>query len=285
MAKVKEVFMKGVFCVCACFSVFAVALICVFLFANGLPAMREIGLWDFLSGKSWSPSSSVYGILPMILASIYVTAGAILIGVPTGILSAVFLVCFCPKWLYRILKPCVDLLAGIPSIVYGFFGLNVIVPAIRNIFGVSGSSMLAASLILGIMILPTITGVSESAIRAVPQSYYEGSLALGATHERSVFFSVVPAAKSGITAGVVLGVGRAIGETMAIVMVEGNQPIMPSGLLDGLRTMTANIMIEMGYATDLHRGALVATGVVLFVFIMAINLLVSLIKRKGGAGK
>ncbi len=285
MAKVKEVFMKGVFCVCACFSVFAVALICVFLFANGLPAMREIGLWDFLSGKSWSPSSGVYGILPMILASIYVTAGAILIGVPTGILSAVFLVCFCPKWLYRILKPCVDLLAGIPSIVYGFFGLNVIVPAIRNIFGVSGSSMLAASLILGIMILPTITGVSESAIRAVPQSYYEGSLALGATHERSVFFSVVPAAKSGITAGVVLGVGRAIGETMAIVMVEGNQPIMPSGLLDGLRTMTANIMIEMGYATDLHRGALVATGVVLFVFIMAINLLVSLIKRKGGAGK
>lgn len=285
MAKVKEVFMKGVFCVCACFSVFAVALICVFLFANGLPAMREIGLWDFLSGKSWSPSSGVYGILPMILASIYVTAGAILIGVPTGILSAVFLVCFCPKWLYRILKPCVDLLAGIPSIVYGFFGLNVIVPAIRNIFGVSGSSMLAASLILGIMILPTITGVSESAIRAVPQSYYGGSLALGATHERSVFFSVVPAAKSGITAGVVLGVGRAIGETMAIVMVEGNQPIMPSGLLDGLRTMTANIMIEMGYATDLHRGALVATGVVLFVFIMAINLLVSLIKRKGGAGK
>lgn len=285
MAKVKEVFMKGVFCVCACFSVFAVALICVFLFANGLPAMREIGLWGFLSGKSWSPSSGVYGILPMILASIYVTAGAILIGVPTGILSAVFLVCFCPKWLYRILKPCVDLLAGIPSIVYGFFGLNVIVPAIRNIFGVSGSSMLAASLILGIMILPTITGVSESAIRAVPQSYYEGSLALGATHERSVFFSVVPAAKSGITAGVVLGVGRAIGETMAIVMVEGNQPIMPSGLLDGLRTMTANIMIEMGYATDLHRGALVATGVVLFVFIMAINLLVSLIKRKGGAGK
>ncbi len=285
MAKVKEVFMKGVFCVCACFSVFAVALICVFLFANGLPAMREIGLWDFLSGKSWSPSSGVYGILPMILASIYVTAGAILIGVPTGILSAVFLVCFCPKWLYRILKPCVDLLAGIPSIVYGFFGLNVIVPAIRNIFGVSGSSMLAASLILGIMILPTITGVSESAIRAVPQSYYEGSLALGATHERSVFFSVVPAAKSGITAGVVLGVGRAIGETMAIVMVEGNQPIMPSGLLDGLRTMTANIMIEMGYATDLHRGALVATGVVLFVFIMATNLLVSLIKRKGGAGK
>lgn len=285
MAKVKEVFMKGVFCVCACFSVFAVALICVFLFANGLPAMREIGLWDFLSGKSWSPSSGVYGILPMILASIYVTAGAILIGVPTGILSAVFLVCFCPKWLYRILKPCVDLLAGIPSIVYGFFGLNVIVPAIRNTFGVSGSSMLAASLILGIMILPTITGVSESAIRAVPQSYYEGSLALGATHERSVFFSVVPAAKSGITAGVVLGVGRAIGETMAIVMVEGNQPIMPSGLLDGLRTMTANIMIEMGYATDLHRGALVATGVVLFVFIMAINLLVSLIKRKGGAGK
>ncbi|MPN06380.1 Phosphate transport system permease protein PstC 2 [bioreactor metagenome] len=242
--------------------------------------MGKIGFWKFLSGTVWKPENDIYGIFPMILASIYVTTGAIILGVPVGILSAMFLTRFCSKRLYKIIKPAVDLLAGIPSVVYGFFGLMVIVPTIRNAFGVSGASMLAASIVLGIMILPTIIGISESAIRAVPESYYEGSLALGASHERSVFFSVLPAAKSGITAAVILGIGRAIGETMAVIMVAGNQAVIPGGILDGLRTLTANIVIEMSYAADLHREALIATGVVLFVFILIINLTFSLLKRR-----
>ena len=276
----KEVFMKYVFLLSACISIFAVALICIFLFANGIPAMKEIGLWNFLAGKAWKPQSNVYGILPMILGSIYVTAGAILIGVPIGLLTAVYLAWFCPKKLYKLLKPAIDLLAGIPSVVYGFFGLMVIVPFVRDYIGGRGTSMLSASVVLGIMILPTVIGVSESAIRAVPRSYYEGALALGASHERSVFTAVVPAAKSGITASVILGVGRAIGETMAVIMVAGNQAVMPSGLLRGLRTLTANIVLEMGYAADLHREALVATAVVLFVFVLLINLCFSLVKRR-----
>ena len=187
---------------------------------------------------------------------------------------------FCSGKFYKILKPAVDLLAGIPSVVYGFFGMVVMVPMVRNMFGGNGNSILTASLLLGIMILPTIIGVSESAIRAVPDSYYEGSLALGASHERSVFFTVLPAAKSGILAGVVLGIGRAIGETMAVVMVAGNQARMPMELYKGVRTLTANIVLEMGYATDLHREALIATAVVLFVFILLINLSFSALKHK-----
>ena len=198
-----------------------------------------------------------------------------------GILTAVFMAKFCPKKIYRFLKPAVELLAGIPSVVYGFFGLVVIVPLIRKLFPDSkGTSMLAASLLLGIMILPTIIGVSESAIRAVPESYYEGGLALGASHERSVFFATLPAAKSGILAGVVLGIGRAIGETMAVIMIAGNQPRMPAGLLKGVRTLTANIVMEMGYAADLHREALIATAVVLFVFILLINMLFSALQGR-----
>ena len=274
--------MKAVFILSATVSIIAVALICVFLFANGIPAMREIGFAEFLTGRSWKPEKNIFGIFPMIIGSLYVTAGAMIIGVPVGILTAVFLVYFCPKRLYSFVKPAVELLAGIPSIVYGFFGLMVIVPFIRNNFSGSGSSMLAASVVLGIMTLPTIISVSESALRAVPESYYEGSLALGATHERSVFFTVVPAAKSGILAAVILGVGRAVGETMAVIMVAGNQPIMPSGPLAGLRTMTANIVMEMAYAADLHRGALIATAVVLFVFVLIINLSFSAIKRRSG---
>lgn len=280
MAKFKEIFMKFIFLIAACTAIFAVLLICVFLFANGIPAIKEIGLWNFLLGKTWQPGNNIFGILPMILGSIYVTAGALVIGVPIGILSAVFMARFCPKRLHKILKPAIDLLAGIPSVVYGFFGLMVIVPAIRNMFGGRGSSMLAASVVLGIMILPTIISVSESALRAVPDSYYEGSLALGASHERSVFFAVLPAAKSGVSAAVILGIGRAIGETMAVVMVAGNQAVIPTSLLQGLRTLTANIVIEMGYAADLHREALIATGVVLFIFILVINLTFSLIKRR-----
>ena len=282
MIKFREKTMKAVFILSATVSIIAVALICVFLFANGIPAMRKIGVAEFLTGRSWKPEKNIFGIFPMIIGSLYVTAGAMIIGVPVGILTAVFLVHFCPKRLYSFVKPAVELLAGIPSIVYGFFGLMVIVPFIRNNFSGSGSSMLAASVVLGIMTLPTIISVSESALRAVPESYYEGSLALGATHERSVFFTVVPAAKSGILAAVILGVGRAVGETMAVIMVAGNQPIMPSGPLAGLRTMTANIVMEMAYAADLHRGALIATAVVLFVFVLIINLSFSAIKRRSG---
>lgn len=276
----KEKAMNIVFLISACISILAVALICVFLFANGIPAMKEIGLFNFIGSKTWQPTNDLYGILPMIVGSIYVTAGAILIGVPIGILTAVFMAKFCNKKLYKLLKPAIDLLAGIPSVVYGFFGLMVIVPLLRDVFGGKGTSMLAASIILGIMILPTIIGVAESALNAVPESYYEGALALGASHERSTFFTVLPAAKSGIMAGVILGIGRAIGETMAVIMVAGNQAVMPSGILKGLRTLTANIVLEMGYAADLHREALIATAVVLFIFILIINLCFSLIKRK-----
>ncbi len=236
----------------------------------------------FLTGRIWRPGNGDYGILSMILGSLYVTAGAILIGVPVGIFTAIFLAYFCPKKIYPVVKAGVELMAGIPSVVYGFFGLVVIVPFVRSNIGGKGYSILTASILLGIMILPTIVNVSESAVRAVSNTYYEGALALGATHERSVFGMVVPAAKSGILAGVILAVGRAVGETMAVIMVAGNQPVMraPNELLKGVCTLTANIVIEMGYAQDLHRQALIATGVVLFVFILMINICFSLVKRK-----
>ena len=277
-----EQLMKGVFFFAAFTSILAVLLICFFLLSNGIPAMGKIGIFDFLLGKNWKPQDipASYGVYPMILGSIYVTAGAIILGVPIGILTAIFMARFCPKHIYKYLKSAVNLLAGIPSIVYGFFGLVVIVPYIRDYFGGQGTSMLAASVLLGIMILPTIIGVSEAAIRAVPNSYYEGALALGASHERSVFFATVPAAKSGIMAGIILGIGRAIGETMAVIMVAGNQARVPDGMLKGVRTLTANIVLEMGYASGLHREALIATAVVLFVFILIINLLFSAIKGR-----
>lgn len=278
MKNIKETIMHVIFMLSACISILAVAMICFFLFANGLPAIGKIGVFQFLLGMTWKPGNNIYGILPMILGSIYVTAGAIVVGVPIGILMAVFMLRFCPRTLYKIIKPAINLLAGIPSVVYGFFGMVVIVPAMAR-FG-DGKSMASASLLLGLMILPTIIAVSESSINAVPDSYYEGALALGATHERSVFFAVLPAAKSGILAGVILGIGRAIGETMAVIMVAGNQARLPKGLFKGVRTMTANIVLEMGYATDLHREALIATAVVLFVFILIINLSFSILSRK-----
>lgn len=278
--KTSERLMQIVFFVAACTSVLAVTLICIFLFANGIPAIAKIGIPDFLLGQKWKPSNNLYGILPFILGSIYVTAGSIVIGVPLALLLSVFLAFYCPKRLYPVLKTMVNLMAGIPSVVYGFFGLVMIVPLMRQITGKDGSTMLTASILLGIMILPTVTGVTESALRSVPMNYYEGALALGATHERSVFCTIFPAAKSGIMAGVVLGIGRSIGETMAVIMVAGNQTWMPQGLLKGVRTMTTNIVMEMGYAADLHREALIATGVVLFVFILIINLCVSALKRK-----
>ena len=283
MKHIKENVMRVVFLVSACTSIAAVLLICLFLFMNGIPAIREIGFFNFIFGKVWKPSNGRYGIFPMIVNSLYVTAGAIVIGVPIGILCAIFMAKFCPDPLHRLLKPAVNLLAGIPSIVYGFFGLIVLVQAVRYLFGGSGKSLLTASILLGVMILPTIIGVAESAIRAVPASYYEGALALGATHERSVFFAVLPAAKSSIFAGIILGIGRAIGETMAVMMVAGNQPIIPESLLSGVRTLTTNIVLEMGYAQDLHREALIATAVVLFVFVLIINLSFSLLKRKGAS--
>lgn len=276
----KEEIMRLVFLLAACASIALVAMICVFLFGNGLPTIGKIGVTEFFLGETWRPNNDLYGILPMILGSAYVTLGAIVVGVPIGILTAVFMARFCPDSIYRFLKPAVELLAGIPSVVYGFFGLVVMVPFIRDHIGGTGSSMLTASLLLAMMILPTLISVAEAALRAVPNSYYEGALALGAGHVRSVFFTIVPAAKSGIMAAIILGLGRAVGETMAVIMVAGNQARMPQGLLEGVRTMTTNIVIEMGYAADMHRDALIATAVVLFIFILIINLTFSYLKGK-----
>ena len=286
-----EKFMQGVFLIAACTSVLAVALICIFLFANGVPAIREIGFVKFITGELWRPNNNLFGIFPMIIGSLYVTAGAIVFGVPIGILTSVFMAMYCPKKIYRPLKAATELLAGIPSVVYGFFGLVVLVPMVRE-FGRTlkqmgivekagdGKGLLTTSIILGMMILPTIIGTTERAIRAVPIHYYEGALALGATHERSIFTVVIPAAKSGVLAGIVLGIGRAIGETMAVIMIVGNQPRIAQNILQGMRTLTGNIVLEMGYATGLHREALIATGVVLFVFILIINFSVAMLKRR-----
>ena len=257
---------------------------------NGVPTLFKIGPLKFLLGTTWKPGNDIFGILPMILGSIYVTAGAILVGVPIGLLTAIYMSKFASPRINKVMLPAVQLLAGIPSVVYGFFGMIVLVPAVQamvkspffktvlHVKSGKGMSLFTAAVLLGIMILPTIITVSKTSLDAVPGSYYEGSLALGATHERSVFYAVLPAAKSGVLSAVILGIGRAIGETMAVVMVAGNQTWMPKGLFQGLRTMTSNIVIEMGYAADLHREALIATGVVLFVFILLINLCFSLVK-------
>ena len=272
--QVREGAARILFLAAACVSIFAVLLITFYLFVSGVPAIAEIGVFKFLLGTVWKPGNDIFGILPMILGSLYVTAGALIIGVPIGILTALFLSRFASPKVISLVKPAVQLLAGIPSVVYGFFGLVVIVPLLGG-----RGSMLAASIVLAIMILPTVITVSESSLNAVDRSYYEGALALGATHERSVFSIILPAAKSGVTAAVILGVGRAIGEAMAVIMVAGNQPRMPQGILKGLRTLTTNIVMEMGYSADLHREALIATAVVLFVFILIINFLFSLSKR------
>ncbi len=273
--------MHGLFFLTACASILAVLLICVFMLLNGLPALGEIGVFAFLGGSQWTPTDvpPSFGIFPMIVGSLSVTAGDILVGVPLGLLTAVYLAHFCPPRLHRWAKPAVELLAGIPSIVYGFFGVVLLVPLVRHLLGGDGNSILTAALLLGIMILPTVVGISEAALRSVPRSYYEGALALGASHERAVFFTVLPAARSGLLAAVVLSIGRAIGETMAVIMVAGNQARLPGGILDGVRTLTANIVLEMGYSAGLHREALIATGLVLFVFILLLNLSLSLLNR------
>ena len=279
-----EWLMHTIFLLCGIVAVGFVLVISVYLIISGVPAMKEIGLTDFLLGQTWAPTASdpSYGILPFILTSIYGTAGAVLIGVPIGLMTAIYLAKVADPRMAAVIHTAVELLAGIPSVVYGFFGIVVLVPMVRALgekWDGSGNSMLTASILLAIMILPTIIGVVEPALRAVPRSDYEGALALGATHERSVYTAVVPAARSGILAGVVLGVGRAMGETMAVIMVAGNQPRMPKGILQGVRTLTGNIVIEMGYAAGLHREALIATGVVLFVFILLMNLCFSVLKR------
>lgn len=272
--------MRIVFLLCACVSVIAVIMICRFIFVNGVPAISEIGFDNFIFGRVWKPKQDLYGIFPMIVASFYVTAGAIIVGVPIGILTAVFMAFYCPKGLYKVIKPMINLLASVPSIVYGFFCLVVIVPVIQKITATSGKGILTASILLGIMILPTIVNTAESSLRAVPGRYFDGALALGATKERCIFKIVIPAARSGILSGVILGIGRAIGETMAVVMIAGNQAILPESITSGVRTLTGNIVLEMGYASGLHRGALIGTAVVLFVFILIINLCFSVLTRK-----
>lgn len=277
----QEKIFKGIFALCALLSIFAVLMICFFLFANAIPTITQIGLFDFVFGLDWYPTEEIFGIFPMIVGSIYVTALAILIGVPLGVLSAIYLSRFASKKEQKYILPAVELLGAIPSVVYGFFGLVVIVPLLATTFsGIPGKSVLAAALILSIMILPTIILVSKAAIDALPQSYYEGALALGASKERSVFFALIPAAKSGILASIILGVGRAIGEAMAVIMVAGNQALIPTSVLEGVRTLTTNIVLEMGYAQDLHREVLIANAVVLFVFILLINTCFNALKKE-----
>ncbi|MCL2216137.1 MAG: phosphate ABC transporter permease subunit PstC [Defluviitaleaceae bacterium] len=287
MRRNKERIAKHLFALSASAAIAAVGLICVFLFMQGLPAMWDIGIFNFLTGTDWQPDWTPprFGILPMIVGSLYVTAGAILFGVPTGIFAAVFMAKFCPAPLYKILKPAINLLAGIPSVVYGYFGMVVLVPFVRENFGGNGNSILTASILLGMMILPTIITISESAIRAVPGEIYDGAVALGASHEHATFRVILPAAKSGVMASVILGIGRAVGETMAVRMVAGNQAVlrMPHEFIRGVRTLTANIVLELGYAyPGDHRPALIATGVVLFVFVMLINTLFAILKKKEG---
>ena len=279
----RETVMKYVFLISALISVLSIILIFYFIFSGGLPFILRQGVWEFLTGTNWRPTASQpeFGILPMIVGSLIVTGGAILIGVPIGVLTAVYMVFYCPKAYYRYAKSAINLMAAIPSIVYGFFALQIFVPFFR-IMGRSGMNMVTASLLLGIMILPTIIGLSESAIRNVPKSYYQGAIGLGTTHERAILTVVVPAAKNGILSAIILGIGRAIGETMAVILVAGNQPRIPTELNQGVRTLTTNIVMEMAYATGQHREALIATAVVLFVFILIINLFFTRVKNKGG---
>lgn len=279
-----EKFAKLIFFMATATSIIALGFIIFFIFSKAIPTISEIGLFDFIGGKVWKPTAATpkYGIFPMIVASIYATLGSIIIGVPFGVFVAIFMAFYAPKKLYPFLKAGVNLLAGIPSVVYGLFGVTVLVPWIKSTFGGRGGSLLAAITVLVIMILPTIISLSESALRAVPRHYYEGSMGLGASKERTLFNVILPAAKSGVFASAILGTGRAIGETMAVQMVAGNQPLIPDSLLDGVRTMTANIVVEMAYAGQQHKDALIATGAVLFLFILLINITFNWIKQKEG---
>jgi len=271
-----------VFLGAAVMSVMCLGIIALFIIMEGSPALVQVGILDFVFGKVWQPEADIYGILPMIMATIYGTVGAIAIGVPIGIMTAVFLEEIAPDPVKAVVRPAVDLLAGIPSVVYGFFGLVVILPIIRELWGGSGNSLLAVCFILGIMILPTVINISATSIRAVPKEFKEGSLALGASKIQTIFKVTLPAARSGVLAAVILGIGRAIGETMAVILVAGNAAIIPSDLLKPVRTMTANIAVEMGYAFGLHQKALFATGIVLLAFIMILNITLIRVTRKAG---
>lgn len=279
----KENAFKYVALISACVSILAVIVICFFIFSRGLPTIKEIGIKNFILGTKWSPTASPpsFGILPFIISSFYVTLGAVILGVPTGLFTAIFMAKYCPKKLHSTFTAGINLMAGIPSIIYGFFGLTLVVPVIAKVINKNGLTMLSAIIILGIMILPTVISLSQAAINSVDESYYEGAIGLGATKERAIFTVVLPAAKSGIISAIILGMGRAIGETMAVILVAGGQPRMPRGLFRGVRTMTMNIVTEMGYAAELHREALIATGAVLFIFILIINLLFVISKNRG----
>lgn len=268
---VKERIFHGLFLTSAVIGIVSLAIIAYFIFQESIPAFAEVGVSGIVLGQNWLPPA-LYGVATMIVASIVSTIGAVVVGVPIGVLTAIFIAEVAPKKLADIIRPAVELLAGIPSVVYGFFGLVIIVPLIQQIFDVpAGNTILAGIIVLGVMILPTVITVSETSIRAVPRAYKEGSLALGASKIYTIFKLLVPAARSGIMTGVILGIGRALGETMAIIMVMGNAPAMPGSILDSARTLTANIAIEMSYASGVHANALYATGVVLLVFIMILN--------------
>jgi len=258
----------------------ALALIALFIFIEGLPFIFKYGIKDFLLSSDWRPESGKFGIYPMISASFWVMLGAMLVGAPLGIAGAIFLAEFTPKTVMHIVKPAIELLAAVPSVIYGFIGVVVLAPIIRGVFGGPGLSILAGAIILGIMILPTVISISIDSILAVPASFREGSLALGATIWQTVHMLTIKAAKSGIVASIILGMGRAIGETMAVIMVTGNAVMIPNSPLDSARTLTANIALEMSYATGMHREALFATGVVLFIVIIILNSIASVAIRK-----
>ena len=274
-----ETVTKLLFLTCALTSVLALFIIIFFIFSRGLPAILEIGIIDFLMGTSWAPSRGEFGIFNFIAASAVTTFLAFIFGSRIGKWCAIYLVFFCHPKLYRPFKTVVELLGGIPSVLFGFFGVAVIVPFIRNNIGGHGNSLLAAVIVLSFMILPTIINLTEAAIRSVPSVYYEGAMALGCTKTEAVFEVVVPSAKSGINAAYILGVGRAVGETMAVIMVAGNVSNFPSGFLTTVRTLTTSIALEMGYAQGLHRNALFGVGVVLFVIIIALNLTLTILNR------
>lgn len=288
MIKQNELKLKGekiiekVFLISACITIISMVLITIFIFTEGGPAIFKIGVVNFLFGKEWEPVTEIFGILPMIIGSLLAVIGAILVSVPIGIFTAIFTAEIAPNWLIKIIETSVELLASIPSVVYGFFGLSVIVPMIDKLWGGGGNSLLAVIIILAIMILPTIMSISENSIKSVPKEYREASLAMGVSQVQTIFKVVLPSAKSGITAALILGIGRAIGETMAVILVAGNTPLIPNSLLSRVRTMTANIAIEMGYAYGLHQEALFATGVVLFVFIMLLNMSLNILNSKVG---
>jgi len=279
LKKLRENLSKNIFLALALSSISVLALITVFIIMRGAPIIAQVGIIDFVFGMEWAPSRGLFGIFPMIVGTLTVTIGAVLIGVPVGICCAVFLAEFAPSMMSNIFRPAIQLLAGIPSVVYGFLGLVFVVPAVRNYLGGPGLSILTGSIILGIMILPTVISISEVSILALPKQYKEGALALGLTHWQTIYSVMLPAAKSGIVAAVILGVGRAVGETMAVIMVLGNAVALPESILDPVRTLTTNIGIEMGYASGEHQQALFATGIVLFIAIMLLNSFAQYITR------